>query len=233
MNKKKVKLTGNEPITEESAKPNTKELKESVSGIILKKQINEPNTEESDNELKALIDEVGVPIMDESFILYMTKEFGRPSKAEETDESSRVKKRPITTDRTLKIKKKQKVIDYDNLEVPDNLKPIKEIFGRPFHGLFYDEVENLFYSTHTRRKTKTFQPIKWININYVHPKGTAPKKVYRYVYLPTGVKEGEYERVPEDDWIKFLESTKPIEEAHSKEEKEEIELIQEEYLRVD
>jgi hypothetical protein len=37
-------------------------------------------------------------------------------------------------------KKKSRQIDYDNLIVPNNLKPVKEIFGRPFHGLYYDEI---------------------------------------------------------------------------------------------
>jgi hypothetical protein len=60
--------------------------------------------------------------------------------------------------------------DDHDLKVPDNLKPIERIFLRPFVGVYYDEHNNLFYSTRTARSTRTFSPIKWTHIKYVYPR---------------------------------------------------------------
>jgi hypothetical protein len=105
---------------------------------------------------------------------------------------------------TQKNKKKRQPIDDNNLEVPNVLKPVKEIFDRPFSGLYYDEAGDLFYSTHTLRRTKPLGMIKWINVkHYTKSKVDVPKevkKVYKYVTLPTGTQEGEYIRISEIDW---------------------------------
>jgi hypothetical protein len=82
-------------------------------------------------------------------------------------------------------------IKIPELKIPANLKPIEKIFNRKFSGLYYDEKQNLFYSTKTARKSRTFCPIKWSDILYrgskIHfeeGKDHPTKKIYRYVTLP-------------------------------------------------
>jgi hypothetical protein len=96
---------------------------------------------------------------------------------------------------------------YD-LKVPSNLRPVERIFLRPFLGVYYDENDNLFYSTRTARRTRTFCPIKWTYIKYVYSRGNKEgprftKKIYKYVTLP--VCDGNFFRLSEkewDDWVR-------------------------------
>jgi hypothetical protein len=42
---------------------------------------------------------------------------------------------------------------------PSNLKPVKRIFNREISGLFYDDETEVFYSSNTKKRTRTFFPI--------------------------------------------------------------------------
>jgi hypothetical protein len=44
-------------------------------------------------------------------------------------------------------------------KIPDNLRPVKKIFNRDFSGLYYDDITGLFYSTNTKKRTRTFCPM--------------------------------------------------------------------------
>jgi hypothetical protein len=101
--------------------------------------------------------------------------------------------------------------DDTELKVPDNLKPVEKIFLRPFVGLYYDENTNLFYSTQTVRRSRTFQPLKWTPIKYVYPRGRKEgpryvKKIYNYVSLPLG--DRKFFRLSEKEWLDWLKVNK-------------------------
>jgi hypothetical protein len=112
-----------------------------------------------------------------------------------------------TIESLKQTQKKRQPIDDNYLEAPDSLKPVTKIFDRQFSGLYYDEAQDLFYSTHTRRRTKPLGMIKWANVkHYTKSTINVPKeikKVYKYVTLPTGTQEGEYIRISKKDWYDY------------------------------
>jgi hypothetical protein len=67
----------------------------------------------------------------------------------------------IKNDRKLFKEEKDYAINLINnpikipeLMTPANLKPIENIFKKEFSGLYYNEKENIFYSTRTATKSK-------------------------------------------------------------------------------
>jgi hypothetical protein len=101
--------------------------------------------------------------------------------------------------------------DDHDLKVPDNLKPVERIFLRPFAGVYYDEHNNLFYSTRTARRTRTFCPIKWAHIKYAYLRGKKEgpryiKKIYNYVTVPVG--NGNYFKLSEKEWEDWVKTNK-------------------------
>jgi hypothetical protein len=101
--------------------------------------------------------------------------------------------------------------DDSDLKVPNNLKSVERIFLRPFAGVYYDENNNLFYSTRTVRRSRTFQPLKWTPIKYVYPRGKKEgpryiRKTYYYVSLPLG--DRKFFRLSEKEWLDWLKVNK-------------------------
>jgi hypothetical protein len=73
-------------------------------------------------------------------------------------------------------------------KIPSNLKPVKRIFNREILGLYYDEENVLFYSTNTKKRTRTFCPITWAQIkyNYTKKQNDVSNKVYKYLRILLG-----------------------------------------------
>jgi hypothetical protein len=70
---------------------------------------------------------------------------------------------------------------------PSNLKPVKRIFNREISKLYYDDEAKVFYSTNTKRRTRTFCPITWAQIKYNYTKqNRVSNKIYKYLRIPLG-----------------------------------------------
>jgi hypothetical protein len=84
-------------------------------------------------------------------------------------------------------------------------------------GVYYDEQADLFYSTLTARRTRTFCPIKWTHIRYILPRGNKEgprhiKKIYKYVTLPVG--DGSLFRLSEVEWGDWVRVNKEINQSN-------------------
>jgi hypothetical protein len=69
-----------------------------------------------------------------------------------------------------------------------NLKPVKGIFNRENLGLYYNDEAEVFYSTNTKKRTRTFCPIIWAQIKYSYTKKQkdVTNKIYKYLRIPLG-----------------------------------------------
>jgi hypothetical protein len=82
---------------------------------------------------------------------------------------------------------------------PSNLKPVKRIFNRKISGLYYNNETKIFYSTNTKKKTRTFCPITWAQIKYSYTKQKdVSNKIYKYLRIPLG--DGTFYRLSEMEW---------------------------------
>jgi hypothetical protein len=83
---------------------------------------------------------------------------------------------------------------------PSNFKPVKRIFNREISGLYYDDEAAGFYSTNTKKRTRTFCPITWAQIKYSYTKKQkdVSNKIYIYLRIPLG--DGTFYRLSEMEW---------------------------------
>jgi hypothetical protein len=100
-------------------------------------------------------------------------------------------------------------------KIPSNLRPIPKIFDRDFSCLYYDDTKDLFYSIHTKKRTRTFCPITWAQIkyNYMKKQNGMTKKIYKYLRIPLG--DGTFFRLSEKEWEDWQGVSKLNEEESS------------------
>jgi hypothetical protein len=86
---------------------------------------------------------------------------------------------------------------------------VKRISNREISGLYYDEENELFYSTNTKKRTRTFCPITWAKIkyNYTKKQNDISNKVYKYLRIPLG--DGNFFRLLEMEWEEWQNVNKP------------------------
>jgi hypothetical protein len=112
-----------------------------------------------------------------------------------------------STDISVEIPQKNK-ISYHR-KIPSNLRSVPKIFDRDFSGLYYDDAKNLFYSTHTKKRTRTFCPITWAQIkyNYIKKQNGVTNRIYKYLRIPLG--DGSFFRLSEKEWEDWQNVNKP------------------------